>query len=71
MEQHKILAPESRSNRVITFLFTCPPTGFRVQGWLPKGSQERPTGTYEPVACPGCGGMHLVEARSGRVLGRA
>jgi hypothetical protein len=71
MEQYKFARPEGPTHGIISFLFRCPPTGFRVQGWLPDNSQERPPDTYEPVSCPACGGTHLVEARSGRVLGRS
>ena len=52
------------------FLFRCPNTGLHVQGWVvaDDGSDE-PGETYETVNCQACRQMHLVNPRTGRVMG--
>jgi hypothetical protein len=53
-----------------TFLFLCPNTGYRVQGWVADdGSPESSGETYEAVSCLACGQVHLVNKNSGRVAG--
>jgi hypothetical protein len=51
-----------------TFLFRCPTTGFRVQGYLPGevGEDE----SYEAVNCVACARVHLVNPKTGKVLGQ-
>jgi hypothetical protein len=51
-----------------TFLYRCPITGHRVQGLVPGNATDETT-AYEPVTCLACNGVHLVNPRSGRVLG--
>jgi len=52
------------------FLFLCPNTGNRVQGWVPDdGSSEDVGVTYETVSCHACGQLHLVNPKNGRVAG--
>ena len=50
------------------FLFKCPNTGLRVQGWsadeIPADSE-----TYVTMECVACRGVHLVNPASGKVLG--
>jgi len=54
---------------VMTFIFKCPYTGYRVQGWVSGDTDERPDDTYEDIRCHACGRTHLVDPKSGRVLG--
>lgn len=52
-----------------TFLYRCPNTGFRVQGYAPDDTEDRGD-LYDAVTCAACGGVHLVNAKTGKVLGR-
>jgi hypothetical protein len=52
-----------------SFLFRCPNTGYRVQGWVADDGSENGQETYEPVSCLACRQLHLVDPRNGRVLG--
>jgi hypothetical protein len=50
--------------------FRCPDTGLHVQTWIatePADGEE----VYETVSCSACRRVHLVNVRSGRVIGRA
>jgi hypothetical protein len=52
-----------------TFLYHCPKTRQRVQGWVadePTRSQEQ---DYEAVNCLACGGVHFVNPVSGKTIG--
>jgi hypothetical protein len=53
-------------------LFHCPNTGLRVQGWIvdyPIAQHEQDHEGYEPVTCPACERVHLVNPKTGEVLG--
>jgi hypothetical protein len=53
-------------------LFHCPNTGLRVQGWIvdyPIAQHEKDHEGYEPVTCPACERVHLVNPKTGEVLG--
>jgi hypothetical protein len=53
------------------FLYRCPSTGRKVQGWL----ADDPTDTsadandFQSLACLACTGVHLVNLKTGKVLG--
>jgi len=49
-----------------TFVYLCPVTGFRVQGWL-ADDPAADKATYETVTCTACGQLHLVNS-AGKVL---
>jgi hypothetical protein len=49
------------------FVFRCPTTGFRVQGFAPEQSSDDPN-TYEAVTCLACTQLHLVNPTTGKVL---
>jgi hypothetical protein len=49
------------------FLFRCPNTGFRVQGWVEDGESEDSNNVYEGVICHACGRLHLVNAKTGEI----
>lgn len=53
------------------FMYQCPTTGLKVQGVLPDGTDESDDAddSYRTVTCVACGMMHLVNPRSGRVVG--
>ena len=47
-----------------SFVFTCPVTGLKVQGWT---ADEAPAfDQFEAVECTAC---HLVDPRTGKVVG--
>lgn len=52
------------------FLYRCPNTGDRVQGFSAEDISEDQR-TYEPVTCPVCHQLHLVNPATGKVLGKA
>jgi hypothetical protein len=55
---------------VAAFIYRCPATGFIVQGWSPDDTPPERGGTaYELVTCTACKRSHLVNPRSGQVLG--
>jgi hypothetical protein len=50
------------------FLFLCPNTGLRVQGWVAEEvdpNDER----YETITCTACQVVHLVRPGTGKVMG--
>jgi len=51
------------------FLFRCPKTGFNVQAWIADDPGERNDDSYETIRCTACTRFHLVNPRSGKVLG--
>jgi hypothetical protein len=53
-----------------TFLFRCPNTTFRVQGWVAEDTSGDEA-TFAPVECAACRQLHYVNPASGRVLGAA
>jgi hypothetical protein len=65
----KYQAVEARHvSTMATVLFRCPNTGDRVQGWFVddvSGDSE----TYEAVTCLACRQVHMVNPRTGKVLG--
>jgi hypothetical protein len=50
------------------FLYRCPQTGYRVQGFVAEDTSED-RHTYEPVPCPVCRQIHHVNPHTGLVLG--
>jgi len=53
----------------IGFVFRCPNTGLNVQGRVAEDPSEPESESYEAVACTACARMHLVDPRSGKILG--
>jgi hypothetical protein len=52
-----------------TVLYHCPNTGFRVQGYTADETVPRDRNAYEPVTCLACKQVHLVNPKTGEVLG--
>ena len=52
-----------------TRLFLCPHTGQRVQGWFADDGSENGGDTYEGVNCLACRQVHMVNPKTGKVLG--
>jgi hypothetical protein len=51
-----------------TFLYRCPSTGQTAQGWSAEEINDDEN-AYESVACLACTQMHLVNLKTGKVLG--
>ena len=47
------------------FLYRCPNTGLNVQGF----TADDPTDSFEAVTCLACTRVHVVNPRTGKVLG--
>jgi len=52
------------------FIFRCPHTGRNVQGWV-ADDPEVEDDAYESVICSACTRLHLVNPKTGKVLGEA
>ena len=55
-------------NPMATFLYRCPKTRLRVQGWIADDANRPEKQSYETVTCLACGGVHLVNAASGKTI---
>jgi len=61
--------PPPQFGRVGPSVFLCPHTAQRVQGWFADDGSENGGDTYEGVACLACNQLHMVNPRTGNVLG--
>ena len=52
-----------------TFLYHFPNTGKNVQGWTANDPTERDDDAFEAVTCLACTRVHLVNPKTGKVLG--
>jgi hypothetical protein len=50
------------------FLYRCPKTGLKVQGWLADDPSGDDDGVYETVTCLACTRVHLINRSTGKVL---
>jgi hypothetical protein len=51
------------------FLYRCPNTGRNVQGWIADDPTEGKAERFEAVTCLICARVHLVNPKTGKVLG--
>jgi hypothetical protein len=51
-----------------TFSYRCPKTGHTVQGWSAEEVTDDEN-AYESVACLACTKLHMVNMKTGKVLG--
>ena len=51
------------------FLYRCPTTGLKVQGWLADDPSGDNDDAYETVTCLACTRVHLINRSTGKVLG--
>ena len=51
------------------FLYRCPNTGQHVQGWVANDPTDLRDDAYETVICTACTRLHLVNPKTGRILG--
>jgi hypothetical protein len=52
-----------------TILFRCPNMGVHVQGWMVDDGTEDGGEIYQSVTCLACQQVHLINPRTGKVLG--
>ena len=50
-------------------VFTCPATRVKVQHWV-DGDEDVPDNEYEAITCQACSRIHLVNRKTGEVLGQ-
>ena len=50
-------------------LFRCPNTGYRVQGWFAEDVSDNGEDTYQSLTCLACRQVHLVNPKTGNVVG--
>jgi hypothetical protein len=60
--------PALRCCSMATFVYQCPATGQNVQGWILDDGHRPECDTYRTFTCIACGGMHLVNPSTGKVL---
>jgi hypothetical protein len=54
------------------FLFRCPNSGFRVQGFAADdGESEETDDVFVSVTCVACGSVHLVNPKTGKTAGES
>lgn len=68
-ERRLALPPEYREHQLPPFLYRCPCTGLNVQGWSADEPTERGDYSFEAVTCLACGQVHLVNPKTGKVIG--
>jgi hypothetical protein len=51
------------------FLYRCPIVGMKVQGWIADDPSEANTERFESLTCLACAQVHLVNPKTGKVLG--
>jgi hypothetical protein len=49
-----------------TFLYRCPKIDMEIQGFVAGGNKDN---TFHVVTCTGCGRVHLVNPKTGRIVG--
>jgi hypothetical protein len=51
----------------VPVVFRCPNTGLNVHGWVADDPTEAES--YEGVTCTACARLHLINPKTGRLLG--
>jgi hypothetical protein len=57
--------------RMPPFIYSCPNTGLRVQGWAPDDASEKAGDVFTGVTCLACGLMHFVNPKTGKRVGES
>jgi len=52
-----------------TFLYRCPNTGQKVQGWIADDVSDIAPEAFVSISCSACGQAHLVHPKTGKVVG--
>jgi predicted RNA-binding Zn-ribbon protein involved in translation (DUF1610 family) len=55
---------------MVTFFYRCPTTGCQLEGRqaAPASAAVSPLVTYVAESCPACGGLHIVNPATGRLM---
>ena len=53
---------------MVNFPYRCPATGYRLEGRQPAPAAPSPMITYVAEHCPACGGVHIVNPATGKLL---
>ena len=53
-----------------TFLYKCPITGHRVQGFVAEAVPRNDEDTHQAITCLACRQLHFVNPATGAVLGK-
>jgi len=51
-------------------IFRCPATSLNIQHWL-DDDQDVPENEYEVITCLACKGLHLINRKTGKILGQS
>lgn len=54
---------------IAPFVYRCPTTGLRVQGWSADEEGPKDGDAYQPATCLACQRVHLVNPATGKVIG--
>jgi hypothetical protein len=54
---------------MLAVLFRCPNTGYHVQGWFAEDVSDNGEDTYQSLTCLACRQVHLVNPKTGNVVG--
>jgi len=57
------------SINMATFLYCCPTSGLRVQGWIADDPMEDRVERFEAVTRLACTRVHIVNPKTGKLLG--
>ena len=57
--------------KMAAVIFLCPNMGVPVQGWFADDGAENGGETYEGVTCLACRRVHMVNPRTGKILGQS
>jgi hypothetical protein len=55
--------------KMTTFIYRCPATGLNVQGLFVDSQPAASGHAFESMTCTACGRTHLVDPKTGKVLG--
>ena len=51
------------------FVYRCPATALRVQGFVAEDTSGDDGNSFEPITCIACSHVHLVNPETGKLLG--
>jgi hypothetical protein len=57
------------SKSMPAFIYRCPNTGYRIQGFVADNGTKRGANTFEAIECVLCKRVHLVNPETGDVAG--
>jgi hypothetical protein len=54
---------------MLPLIFRCPNTGLNVQAWITDDPTKADDDTFEQATCTACTRLHLINPKTGEVLG--